>query len=185
MSNSNYRPLLLRDHEAQVRRVRMELGLNIPVRCLRSIVEACAQQWRHSTTGLVLLLAVVIAGVAQAQVAGALDTTFGTGGKINSLPYSGASGDARSVLVQPDGKILIGGSCDAGANPDFCFARVSSTGALDATFDGPNAAGTGVGTGNGMFQFPISFTSDSALAMALQSDGKIVVAGTCKDDNTP
>ena len=49
---------------------------------------------------------------------------------------------------------------------------------LDVTFDGPG------GTGNGKFSLPITAgpTNDNASDVAIQSDGKIVAAGTTYPD---
>jgi len=112
---------------------------------------------------------------------GSFDTTFNTSGKIVNLPLSGTTSTARAVKVLPDGKILVAGECAVSGNKDFCLARLTSTGALDATFVGPNAAGTGPGSAAGFFKFPIDLTNDSALAIAVQSDGKTILAGACQD----
>jgi hypothetical protein len=53
-----------------------------------------------------------------------LDTTFGTGGYfILDIPGSNPD-DARSLLLQPDGKILLGGFCLTGGIQKFCIARI-------------------------------------------------------------
>jgi hypothetical protein len=51
-----------------------------------------------------------------------LDTNFGTGGKV--IQDIGSFDDyAYSLAIQPDGKILLGGTCSNGGNPNFCIAR--------------------------------------------------------------
>jgi uncharacterized delta-60 repeat protein len=67
--------------------------------------------------------------------------------------------------VQPDGKILVAGSCSNGNDVDLCIARYSANGVLDATF----------GNGGKVLTF-VSDYGDNAYAIAVQPDGKIVVA---------
>ncbi|MFN2590620.1 MAG: delta-60 repeat domain-containing protein [Actinomycetota bacterium] len=94
---------------------------------------------------------------------GALDATFGIGGKIIT-EFGSTSAGAYDMLLQPDGKIVLAGySC---GSCEFALARYTSTGALDSTF----------GTG-GMVTTLIGSTG-AASGVALQADGKIVVAGT-------
>jgi uncharacterized delta-60 repeat protein len=99
---------------------------------------------------------------------GNLDTTFGAGtGKV--ITAMGAGEDtARALAVQPDGKIVVAGSCSNGSDNDFCLARYDANGVLDATFGSGGKVITDVST------YP-----DNAYAIAVQPDGKIVVAGSC------
>lgn len=98
---------------------------------------------------------------------GALDTSFNTTGKI--ITTIGSSGDSvSSMALQPDGKIVVVGSCYNGINNQFCLARYLPNGTLDTSFNG---TGT-VLTANGSFD-------DHTSATALQPDGKIIVAGYC------
>ncbi|MBI2337080.1 MAG: hypothetical protein HYU97_10030 [Deltaproteobacteria bacterium] len=98
---------------------------------------------------------------------GSLDTTFGTGGLVTT-DFSGSSLDqAGPVVLQSDGKIVVGGYSDAGGSNDFALARYSSDGSLDTTF----------GTGGLVTTNFSGSSSDVAIATVLQSDGKIVVGG--------
>lgn len=97
-----------------------------------------------------------------------LDTTFGTGGFTTVTPFgTGNFNYGTRVLMQPDGKILVGGY---GAYPaaarNQLVLRYTANGALDTTFDGDGIAYVDQGTG------------DKVLGMALQADGKILLAGT-------
>ena len=64
--------------------------------------------------------------------------------------------------MQSDGKILLAGS----SNLNFTLIRYNQNGALDATFNGGGKTETSVGS-----------KGSSAGAVAIQSDGKLVVAG--------
>lgn len=103
---------------------------------------------------------------------GALDPTFGNGGKTTyqhsnpGNPVNNAYGNA--LALQPDGKILVAGSVYAASSDfDVLLLRYLPNGAPDASF------GTG-GKVVGNLGTPV----DAAYALALQADGKILVAGS-------
>lgn len=99
---------------------------------------------------------------------GSVDTTFGGGDGIVLTSVSLATDAALGVAVQADGKIVAGGFTQvAPTNADFLVVRYAADGTLDTTFSGDGIATTQVTTGN-----------DAASSIALQSDGKIVLAGT-------
>ena len=89
---------------------------------------------------------------------GSLDPTFGNGGRA-SVP----SGIAVALAVQPDGKILAGG----GRDRDFAVVRYRHDGTLDPGF----------GAG-GIVSTPVALSSSHINALTVQSDGKIVAAGS-------
>ncbi len=92
---------------------------------------------------------------------GQLDSTFGSAGKVTTN-FSGAGDEAHAVVIQPDGRILAAGR----ANEDFALSRYNSDGTLDSSF--------GI---SGKVTLDFDGDSDSAQAVALQADGKILVAG--------
>lgn len=101
---------------------------------------------------------------------GQLDSGFGSGGKlvINAAANVNGSSEARALLVQPDGKLLIAGYAGGSSNDDdLLVMRLASDGTADLTF----------GTG-GITRTPIGTGEDIANAMVLQPDGGIVVAGS-------
>jgi uncharacterized delta-60 repeat protein len=109
-------------------------------------------------------------GLARFTSSGALDATFGTGGAATAFDTNPLCG-ARDVTVQPDGKIVVVGSCgDANDAFDFALARFTSTGALDAAFgrDGQVLTSPTGATG---------YADEEALGVAIQPDGKIAVTG--------
>jgi uncharacterized delta-60 repeat protein len=97
---------------------------------------------------------------------GNLDATFGTGGRVLT-DFAGASETAYAVAVQPDGKIVVAGTtAGSGTGNDFAVARYLPSGELDGSF----------GSG-GKVVTPLGPDADTAYAMVLQPDGKIVVGG--------
>jgi uncharacterized delta-60 repeat protein len=100
---------------------------------------------------------------------GSLDTSFGSGGKVIT-PIGSSSDYARALAIQPDGKIVVAGSSYNGTTYDFAVARYQPGGSLDGSFDGDGKVITSILSG-------LSDRSDEAYDLALQPDGKIVVAG--------
>ena len=99
---------------------------------------------------------------------GSLDTTFGGGDGIVTTPMGSGNDLARSITLQTDGKILVGGSSYNGANDDFALTRYNSDGSLDTTFGG----------GDGFVTTPVGIGIDQGESIALQADGKILIGGT-------
>ena len=95
---------------------------------------------------------------------GALDSSFGTGGKVTTL--IGSYCTAYSMAVQGDGQIVLAGDCLNGSTYDFALARYTTSGTLDASFGTGGTVITDIGGGD-----------DSGIAVAVQSNGKSVVAG--------
>jgi uncharacterized delta-60 repeat protein len=108
---------------------------------------------------------------------GTLDNTFdgpnatAGDGKFTFL-VNAFSNEVRAMVIQPDQKILALGTCDN----KFCLARLNPNGSFDTSFVGPS------GTGAGRFRITIGADDDTATAMALQRDGRIVVTGYCNVD---
>ncbi|MEJ7848137.1 MAG: FG-GAP-like repeat-containing protein [Pyrinomonadaceae bacterium] len=99
--------------------------------------------------------------------AGNLDNTFDLDGRVatNLGPFD----QSTSMLIQADGKIVLGGSRYSGTtNNDFAAARYNLDGTLDSSFDLNGV----VATNNN------AFSNDFSEGMAIQSDGKLVLVGT-------
>ena len=111
-----------------------------------------------------LLFITLICSLTVLAQPGSLDSTFsGDGVQVTNIGV-GTDDRAHSMVVQPDGKIvMVGGSGVSGY--DFAIVRYNSDGTPDSTF----------GTG-GIQTTSIGFSSEAA-AVSIQSDGKIVVAG--------
>jgi uncharacterized delta-60 repeat protein len=113
---------------------------------------------------LLVLLSLVIALIAApgaTAAPGDLDPSFGSGGMVKLLEgHEDSYGEA--VVVQPDGKIVLAGYEKGNA----VVLRLLPDGAPDPTFGSGGKVTTVVPGG-----------SSGARAVALQPDGKIVVAG--------
>jgi len=112
-----------------------------------------------------LMLALIASSPYVLQAAdGALDLTFGKEGKVRTDILDGSYDIAYAVTVQPDGKTVAVGTA-VSPMPQFAVARYNRDGSLDQTF------------GSGGKVLTAFRESDFALAVAVQRDGKIVVAG--------
>src|SRR5215813_1093746 len=93
--------------------------------------------WANYSLALMSLSLILTSKFASAQTAGTLDPTFGTGGTVTTFfGGDGLNGDeAHSVVVQKDGKLLVGGSTtNLDETKDFALARYNGNGTLDTTF---------------------------------------------------
>jgi uncharacterized delta-60 repeat protein len=93
--------------------------------------------------------------IARLNADGSLDPTF----------TASADGPVTAIAVQPDGAIIIGGFfSNVNAQPRTRLARLNTNGSLDPDFD------PGLSPGNPGFP-------NGVLALAVQSDGAILVGG--------
>jgi uncharacterized delta-60 repeat protein len=95
---------------------------------------------------------------------GAADATFDRDGTAGVSV--GDIDQALGVGVQADGKVVVVGSTGSGEETDAAIVRLMPSGAPDPTFDGDGQKTLGSGP------------SDTARALVVQPDGRIVVAGT-------
>ena len=103
--------------------------------------------------------------VARLRASGALDPDFDGDGRV-TLP---GGGSANAVLVQPDRRIVVVGN--ASGNATMAVTRLNRNGSLDTTFDGDGTATIDFGS-----------LADLAHDVVLQPDGKIVVGGYTQAD---
>jgi uncharacterized delta-60 repeat protein len=102
---------------------------------------------------------------------GALDATFGTGGRVVGTDTNWSDG---GLAIQPDGMIVVSGAVGpaiavpgSGTPAEMTVLRFTSTGAPDTTFGTQGRAATHYGT------FAFAYAND----VALLPDGRIVVGG--------
>lgn len=114
--------------------------------------------------------------VARFETNGAPDTSFGSGG-LATVDFDGEPDKAESLVLQPDGRIVVGGYASTRVpvgsitelRTGFGVARLDVDGALDTGFGG---GGKVKAVGGSSF----------AHVLALQSDGKILAAGRSASD---
>lgn len=100
---------------------------------------------------------------------GTLDNSFDGDGRV--ITSVGPFADRVTALaIQSNGKIIAAGVCSNGDDDDFAVARYNTDGSLDNNFDTDGMVVTPIGSG-------IGTAYDQANAVAIQSNGKIVVAG--------
>ncbi|HEY3898489.1 MAG TPA: VPAMP-CTERM sorting domain-containing protein [Chthoniobacter sp.] len=121
---------------------------------LPQMMFACARRMRLCLIGFLLLAGLAPARL-HAQIGGQADSTF-------TAEISGPS--VECAAVQPDGKVIIGGSffAEVDSYPFSNFdnvARLNADGSVDASFN------------------PGAGANSSVLCLAVQADGKVVVGG--------
>ncbi len=104
--------------------------------------------------------------LARYNADGTLDTSFNGYGKLTT-DFGGYDDEGNSVALQSDGKIVVAGFSNNGINNDFALARYNANGTLDTSFDGDGKLTTDFGG-----------SIDEGNSVAVQSDGKIIVAGS-------
>ena len=111
--------------------------------------------------------------LARYDTNGGLDATFGINGKVTTN-FGGVSDKGHSVTIQDDGKIVVAGETFISAGSciiaNFALARYDMNGILDATF--------GIG---GMVTTDFNGNNGEGHSVAIQDDGKIIVAGSAGD----
>lgn len=105
----------------------------------------------------------------QVGFAQSLDNSFDADGKM-SFNVGGSSNAIYDMSLQSDGKIIAVGYVLAGVNYDLAIARFNTDGSLDLSF---NTVGYDL--------VDLGYNNDIAYGVAIQTDGKIVVAGSASN----
>lgn len=103
--------------------------------------------------------------VARYNSDGSLDETFGESGFVG-VDIAGGYDYGQALALQADGKFILGGYAQNGSYDEFAMVRFNPNGSLDNTF--------GV---NGIVTTDITDYNDRAYAMALLSNGEIMLSG--------
>ena len=112
------------------------------------------------------------------SVEGLVDTSFGSNGKVITSLGESFDGYPNAITIQPDGKILVGGvgvgPLSYGTYADFALVRYLPDGSPDPAF--------GI---NGIVLTPVvsGFSAEWVEDLVLQSDGKIIAAGSASEMN--
>jgi uncharacterized delta-60 repeat protein len=103
--------------------------------------------------------------LARYDATGRLDPSFGTGGQVATVWTQ--SIDIQTAVLQPDGKIVVGGSVfdTAVSHRNIALARYNSNGGLDSRFGTAGQVITATGL------------DSAASGLAVQSDGQLIVSG--------
>lgn len=134
---------------------------------------------RRVGSSLVVLIVYLALEPAWAASPGILDPSFGAGnadGTSDGIVSTslGNGDDAASAIVRtPDGKLIVVGSRDADGSKDIVAVQYLNDGSLDVAF-GKSADGTP----DGVVDLSLGAGDDVATSVALQADGKIVIAGS-------
>lgn len=110
---------------------------------------------------------------------GTVDTTFGLNRngivRTHIIGGNGKGDFGRSVVIQPNGKIVVAGSCSDDSNRvSYAVARYLADGAPDYQFGA-------LGLGSVREFINGGAAADDARSVALQADGKIVLGGYTKN----
>jgi len=113
--------------------------------------------------------------VARYLVDGSLDTAFGTNG-ITTLRINSLDTYIEAVKIDASGRIYVVGEVETASNEfNAAVARLTANGALDTTFGNAGFIVTNFGT----------TLEGEGLSLAIQADGKIVLAGIVVDNTNP
>jgi uncharacterized delta-60 repeat protein len=105
-------------------------------------------------------------------LSGTLDTTWGTGGVVSTDFQGSVNAQIHGIARQPDGKYVVAGTSQSAGPTTILVARYTVAGVLDPTFGQ-----------NGLDNITAG-TFDNGLAVAVQADGKILVAGASSITST-
>jgi uncharacterized delta-60 repeat protein len=132
-----------------------------------SVLQSRASRWRALISiGTLALMLSPHTQVVMHAADGDRDLTFGAGG-IVTTDFGGKADGGNGIAVQADGKIVAAGASYTGVVGDFAVARYNADGSFDTTF----------GTGGQVTLDLDGNSNDVGRAIAIQADGKIVVAG--------
>ncbi len=114
-------------------------------------------------------------GIARFNPDGTLDDTFGRKGSVQVTSIGGIPLLDNSLVLQPDGKIVVAGTSIDNATGYLYFsaARLNQDGSIDTTFGNGGVAAVSISSGNE--------TGDECYGIAVQPDGKIILVGTSYD----
>ena len=122
-------------------------------------------EYRWSVISLAFAMFYAVSTLPPATVQSSLDSSFGSDGIV--VADFGGSDRGLAVAIQSDGLIVVAGRAYSDGSGNFGIARFESDGRMDTRF----------GT-DGLVVTDFEGQDDIGNALAIQSDGRIVVAGT-------
>ena len=130
---------------------------------------AVAIQWGDNkilVAGRITNITPPVFAVVRYNTNGTVDNTFGTSG-VTKINFNNTSVEdaAKAIAFQSDGKIIVAGSFATASSREFALARLNKNGTVDNSFGTSGKVTTLIGT------------KAWGEALAIQSNGKIVVGG--------
>ncbi len=107
--------------------------------------------------------------LARYTVDGELDTNFGSNGVV-STDFASGNDYGNSLAIDSQGRLVVAGRCENGSGSDFALARYTVDGELDTNFGSNGVVSTDFASGN-----------DYGNSLAIDSQGRLVVAGDCEN----
>lgn len=107
--------------------------------------------------------------LARYSDSGALDSSFGSGGKVLPTPVT-VDDSGTSVAIDPQGRIVVGGHSGPFPQEDWAIWRFTDSGLPDTSFNGSGRATTSLSAG-----------TDVANAVAIDAEGRILEAGSASN----
>jgi uncharacterized delta-60 repeat protein len=104
-------------------------------------------------------------GVARLTDSGALDTSVDADGK-QTIDFGTFNNFCADVAVDSTDRVIVAGYTYTGSTFEMAVARLTSTGALDASFDA-----------DGIRTFDFGFTDAAAMSVAIDSMDRVILAG--------
>lgn len=102
---------------------------------------------------------------------GELDPTF-MSGNIQTTAVGLYNSEAYAIVIQSDGKIILGGGADQESDWDFALVRYLTDGSIDQAYGE-----------NGIVYTDIEAQSEKIYALALQDDGQLIACGYTNNDS--
>ena len=102
--------------------------------------------------------------LARYDTDGVADNNFGVAGKLSG-DYNQGNTRYNATVIQVDGKVVVAGTTWNGLDNDFAIARYNTNGSADLSFGDKGNVSTNFGG------------TEEAVAIVIQADGKIIVAG--------
>ena len=111
--------------------------------------------------------------IVKYDASGSLDSSFGSGG-IAFIDLNGAFFFAASVAVENGGTIVVGGTRETSGAQDLAVVRILANGTVDSTFN----------SNSGLATFDFTNTHDRGQSIALDAQGRILLAGESEQTAT-
>ena len=107
-------------------------------------------------------------GILRLKSDGTLDNNFGTGGLV--IAESDSIDQLQQIAIQPDGKVILGGTRFNGGTVDVLIARYNEDGSIDQSFGNNGTVSIDIGTGSSDFLTDIALDSNSNILASGHTD---------------